>query len=309
MKVPPRQWASLLPKSDISPTAPKDLPDFEFIFAGMISAIMSAALPGALTRKLVPLIMNLFNMPADQHSFILDMYLPLVEKSLRQVPAPLKFSDQVELLRKLMAFGMKIIFAFAYQESYFSIEFFVRKDVNFLGGLLVPALNVLADVLSGDTWWESLIPLGINVYPGDEKCRLRQPHAKWHEMSANAFLELVYMADKMNKMTSPHAATVAASNLADDATLFVESEFHLFAKRARATISSACGRAAVDAFVDEVDRVFHTLDADANGVVTYNEFVQVFQDLIARDELYFPAPEGLVERLLRSAARHHEIIV
>merc|ERR1712151_46974 len=144
----------------------------------------------------------------------------------------------------------------AYQESYFSIEFFLRKDVNFLGGLLVPALNVLGDLLSADIWWEKLIPLGINVYPGDEKCRLRQPHAKWHEMSANAFLELVYMADKMNMVTSRKATLAADSDQSRDATLFTENDFQLFAKLARTTASSASGRAAVAALVDEVHRTF-----------------------------------------------------
>merc|ERR1712137_487350 len=101
LNAPPSQWKSLLPHSDDSPTKPKDIPDFEFVFAGMISAIMSAALPSAITRKLVPFIMSLFHMGDEKEDFIVNTYLPRVEKSLEQIPVPLKLADRVALLRKL----------------------------------------------------------------------------------------------------------------------------------------------------------------------------------------------------------------
>jgi len=41
---PPSHWAALLPKSDSGPSDPKDVPDFEFVFAGLISTIMEASL-------------------------------------------------------------------------------------------------------------------------------------------------------------------------------------------------------------------------------------------------------------------------
>jgi hypothetical protein len=37
----------------------------------------------------------------------------------------------------------------------------------------------------------------VNVYPGEGKCRVEQPHSKWHEASANGLLDLLLLADDM----------------------------------------------------------------------------------------------------------------
>jgi hypothetical protein len=45
-----------------------------------------------------------------------------------------------------------------------------------------------------------------NVYPGDDQCRGYSPHSLWHEESANGLLEIVFLADFMNKILSKDKA-------------------------------------------------------------------------------------------------------
>ena len=42
---------------------------------------------------------------------------------------------------------------------------------------------------------------GKKVYPGDTWCQPQQAHAKWHAQSAVGLLDLIYLADEINRLT------------------------------------------------------------------------------------------------------------
>jgi hypothetical protein len=306
---PPDRWAALLPQSDISPSKPKDIPDFEFVFAGYVGTMLAATLPSPITAKLVPVIMGLFNMPKEKVDFIVKKFLPAVTESLSHFH--IELLDRVALLRRLISFGMKILFAFSFQETYFAIDFFLRKDVNFVGGLLLPAVNILGDVLSGDIWWEKGIPLGLNVYPGDERCRLHQPHAKWHEMSASAFLELSYMSDKLNKLTSRQSSS--GSGMFDPneegAAVFTAAQLTSWTKQTRSLMSASSVTSYAEALVNEVTAIYNAIDANMDGTASYSELLLKLNDLDAHDQLHFSGPEPFVERILQAAQQQTSLVV
>merc|ERR1712072_21938 len=129
--------------------------------------------------------------------------------------------------------------------------------------------------------------------------------------SANAFLELVYMADKMNKMTSPeYASKVKSTDLeGDDAIVFTLAEFQGWSSQARLLSLATPARASVEAFTKEIKSAFEAVDANADGSVTYNELVFKLGDMAAKDEIHLSRPEAFVERLLQASAAQDEIMV
>ena len=58
----------------------------------------------------------------------------------------------------------------------------------------MPRLNTLLDFVTGYEH-SSDVRKSNNIYPGDSMCRYSVAHAKWHEQSANALVDLVYLMD------------------------------------------------------------------------------------------------------------------
>ena len=70
--------------------------------------------------------------------------------------------------------------------------------------MLMPAANRLANLLTGFQHSDQAVQeCADSVYPAAARCRLEDqaPHSKWHEMSANGLLDLVFLADDMRSLT------------------------------------------------------------------------------------------------------------
>ena len=71
----------------------------------------------------------------------------------------------------------------------------------FASTITVPLVNRIANTLTGygraisDPDFQS----SQEVYPGDKSCNAEQPHSKWHEVSANALVDLIFFADNLIK--------------------------------------------------------------------------------------------------------------
>lgn len=44
---------------------------------------------------------------------------------------------------------------------------------------------------------------GKELYPGDTWCQLQQAHSKWHAQAAVGLLDLVYLADEIDRLLEP----------------------------------------------------------------------------------------------------------
>ncbi len=76
----------------------------------------------------------------------------------------------------------------------------------------MPYINALGDALSG---YEHPISVktSFNVYPGEETCRYLIAHAKWHEQSANALIDLIYLTDDVhNVLTKGNLSDINNTN-------------------------------------------------------------------------------------------------
>jgi hypothetical protein len=141
--------------------------------------------------------MSLFQLEDDVRAFILDSYVPAVRDATVDVKLDLK--SKAELLKVFAGTMVKLLYAFVWQEEIFQYKLVYNMEWNVLGALLTPAVNSLANRLTGFLHSDETIQKSEAVYPGQDFCKVKHtaPHAKWHEISANGLMDLAYMADRV----------------------------------------------------------------------------------------------------------------
>ena len=95
-------------------------------------------------------------------------------------------------------------YAFLWQERVITSFLATDPVANHLGAKLGFVVNAIANVLTRFDRHDALLQLQIKVYPGDGKCRAEQGHSKWHELSANGLVDLVYLAESLNGIIRSH---------------------------------------------------------------------------------------------------------
>lgn len=88
--------------------------------------------------------------------------------------------------------------AFFWQEQFFDSFQFAYKGIffNTLGSVLIPLFNAIGNALTGyDRSSDPDFQSSFQVYPGSAVCNSRNAHSKWHEMSANFFVDLLFLVD------------------------------------------------------------------------------------------------------------------
>ena len=171
-------------------------------------------LPPTLSDKLVSLICKAllgFLGPGGQQidNFLLHKYSP----AFRNLTSAVKLStfERLGLFLRVGGTGVKLLWAFVWQERVTQGDRYLNDaDVNELGGLAMPYVNMLANAMTGFKHTDGEVQHCKDVYPGDQQCRVGpSPHAKWHEASGNGLLDLILLADDFNGLLRsklPHAA-------------------------------------------------------------------------------------------------------
>ena len=67
-----------------------------------------------------------------------------------------------------------------------------------LAAYFMPFWNRVAYAFSDFKETDKNVQHMFQVYPGDSQCRAFSPHALWHEESATAMSEVVYIANYIN---------------------------------------------------------------------------------------------------------------
>ena len=72
-----------------------------------------------------------------------------------------------------------------------------------MGSALIPLFNIIANKLTGyDRSNDPSFQSSFQVYPGSAECNSRNAHSKWHELSANALVDVVFVADDVFRIVS-----------------------------------------------------------------------------------------------------------
>ena len=109
--------------------------------------------------------------------------------------------EKVSLFNKFAGCIIKLLTSFVYQEHYFPVQDSFYDPIPMqIAAAMLPYVNQLASKISGFPQTDESVNDSVNVYPGDSKCRVEQPHALWHEESANGLLELIFVTDYIHQI-------------------------------------------------------------------------------------------------------------
>ena len=110
--------------------------------------------------------------------------------------------ESIDALVSLVGMIIKILWAFLWQEEFdvglrpiLTSPFVLSYAVQ-----LTPYVNMIGEKLDGIKNTDAFMVSTENVYPGWDKCNLESPHALWHKQSADGFLDLVLVVDKIMGM-------------------------------------------------------------------------------------------------------------
>ena len=70
---------------------------------------------------------------------------------------------------------------------------------------LVPLVNQLSTSITTYPHRDMEFQAAKNMYPGQEQCDTRSPHALWHLESAIALVDGVFLADEIHRLINTYA--------------------------------------------------------------------------------------------------------
>ena len=143
--------------------------------------------------------MDALTVDAETKEFILTHYIAEIKKALQGIQ--LGYFESMALMRDIATVGLRIAYALVWQENVMvNYELLRSQIVNSIGGYLMPVISANLGIIASFEFLDEDFLSGRNIYPGEEKCNSEIPHAKWHVLSAISGLELVYVADDINKI-------------------------------------------------------------------------------------------------------------
>ena len=181
-----------------------DMPVYFISFAALAAEVLTLALPDdpALVGDIIDVAASAIGMSADDLRFIDASLLP----ALRGAAAGARLTrlERLALGSKFAGVMVKMVYAFLWQGGVIEWAHIYGPAANRVGATLMPAANRLANLLTGFQHSDRAVQeCADSVYPAAARCRLEEqaPHSKWHEMSANGLLDLVFLADDMRSLT------------------------------------------------------------------------------------------------------------
>lgn len=181
-----------------------DIPQYYITFSAIICNLFTLLMPEPVVNDAVAVLSSAFNLSAEDTIFINSTYLPALRNATTHIK--LNVFQKIGLGLKGTGTVLKLGYAFLWQEWVFPNPLFLKPFTNRLGAYLMPAVNTLTNFLTGFKHAEQSIQKCENVYPGDELCRVQQPHSKWHEESANGLLDLMFLCDDMRSLMKPKSS-------------------------------------------------------------------------------------------------------
>jgi len=167
----------------------------------IMGSIMALILPETLVDPILDLIAKFIGSFTDPKDvvFIKEHYIPLFRNATAGLRAKLGPLKKIEIAKTGIGGWLKFMYYTLWQEQIINAtthKILLNPYVNELGAKLMPKVFSLADTLSGFTDTDSAVKnCADDVYPGAGWCRKDIPHAKSHEIAANAFYDLVALGE------------------------------------------------------------------------------------------------------------------
>lgn len=173
--------------------------NYYLTFGATVIVIMRMILPDSLVQALIPVLGNLLKVSQEDIDWLAQVYDPILTVAFEEANVRVGLGMKVELLKRGVGVLLKMLYAFLWQEQTIIGPWLYSPPDNFLGALAMPWVNAVCDFLTGYPHPEDVAYCG-DVYPGSTKCRDVVAHAKWHEISANGLVDLIYLANNVHQI-------------------------------------------------------------------------------------------------------------
>ena len=185
-------------------------------------------------------------------------------------------SERFVLLRQFLGTAFKLLYSFLWQEQVIQLPSFLDEGPNKVGADIMPTLMSLFNFITGYNHVDQQFQNAEDVYPGDKTCRL-QPHAKWHEVSANGLMDLAFFVDCARSSVTGGAfncATLSGINGMDSISL----------NDVRSWVYSAFPEESSNFFLGKtfeiaILAVWLPLDKNFDGRIDYTDIEHVVDDI------------------------------
>mmetsp|Transcript_10021 Transcript_10021/g.19122 ORF Transcript_10021/g.19122 Transcript_10021/m.19122 type:complete len:1267 (-) Transcript_10021:33-3833(-) len=276
-------------ESDVSTWTQKiwdlDMPDLRTGYSATIATFFTLLFPNenSVITQLMGAITDAFGVEGD---FITTTFLP----AIRTVTGHLNLTDDEKfvIFRQFLGDLLKMVFGFLWQEQTIAVGTFTGKEINEIGAYIMPAMVSLFNFISGFDHYDDDFQASHEVYPGDEQCNIKGAHAKWHELAAGGLLDLAFIVDCVNSITSPSGGFRCASlnGITSEAEITIASVDN-FANNLSVNINLPFVEEVVALFIKELFRGFDiTGDGKINWadikkwIQTARDWVQYVNDFI-----------------------------
>ena len=193
MKMPVSEW--------LEATQELDMPDYFLTFTGIVSTVMTIGFEKETVDFLFPKLSDIFKLPDEMREFMETQYLPEIRRATEHLDIDLE--NRAQFLGNSFGAFSKLIYAFLWQERVLTKNnFFLDPFVNFIGWELLPRVNLIANQMTNFHHFDEEFQLGRNLYPGENWCNSKVPHAKWHVESGIGLLDLTLLVDQMFALLS-----------------------------------------------------------------------------------------------------------
>jgi hypothetical protein len=173
--------------------------DYYISFGTIVVLGSRLCLPKAIVDELLPVVAQLMGLSEEDTNFLLQQFDPALQQGLVEAGVKVREEDKVVLARRSAGMLLKMLYAFVWQEQTFKGAWLTSPEANQIGGAIIQEINLIGDYLTG--YWHPLyVRSSIGVYAGNALCKSLVAHAKWHEQSANALVDLIFVADDMHNL-------------------------------------------------------------------------------------------------------------
>lgn len=196
-----------------------DLPlDYYITFSALISTFVSLIAPWFVTELVMSTLADKILTPKDR-DFLNNDYLPALHEAVKDVS--IEKEEKTKITSIFVSMMIKLLYATFWQEHLIPLPKIQDSPFDIhIGDFLLPYVNDVADRISGIPQTDEAVKTSKNVYPGDSFCRGYQAHSIWHEESSTGLLELVFLADYINKVLTKHENSPRKGSFGEELSMF-----------------------------------------------------------------------------------------
>lgn len=173
--------------------------DYYITFGAIVVLGARLGVAKEVADTLLPIAADAFGLSPQDTAFLLEDFDPAMQRSLAEAAVEVPEADKITLIQRSIGMLLKMFYAFFWQEGIFKGDWLASENANNIGGDLIPLVNALGDLLTGYVHPE-YVRKSIQVYAGNDDCKHLVAHAKWHEQSANALVDLIFLTDDMHRL-------------------------------------------------------------------------------------------------------------